>query len=154
MPIAVTTLGVWDERSLRWLRGLSNVCAASKDKFPATCFASLMIKTFRRSLVCQLQDYSLTLHGNGAKKFLITTSSVKVSDFYYTRIFNHFRLIINNVYPSRTNDFIYLFPYSYFHFSLKLLISKSIFYLYPQYLTLQNLQLKKFTFTVKNRGFV
>ncbi len=44
MPLAVTALDVWDERSLRWLRRLSDVCAAATSVSPGTALASLMTK--------------------------------------------------------------------------------------------------------------
>ena len=43
-PIAVTALGVWDERSLAWLRRFSGVCAAASGCDPGTSFASLMTR--------------------------------------------------------------------------------------------------------------
>jgi hypothetical protein len=42
VPLAVTALGVWDERSLRWLRKFSDVCAAATSTCPGVAFASLM----------------------------------------------------------------------------------------------------------------
>jgi hypothetical protein len=42
VPLAVTTLGVWDERSLRWLRRFSAVCAAASSIDSGQAFASLM----------------------------------------------------------------------------------------------------------------
>jgi hypothetical protein len=44
VPLAVTALGVWDERSLRWLRRFSDVCAAATSVSPGTALASLMTK--------------------------------------------------------------------------------------------------------------
>lgn len=43
-PLAVTTLGVWDERSLRWLKRFSDVCAISTGAERGSYFASLMIR--------------------------------------------------------------------------------------------------------------
>jgi hypothetical protein len=42
VPLAVTTLGVWDHRSLYWLRTFSDVCAAAKSMNRGVFFASLM----------------------------------------------------------------------------------------------------------------
>jgi hypothetical protein len=44
VPLAVTALGVWDERSLRWLRLFSAVCAAATSLDVGSYFASLMLK--------------------------------------------------------------------------------------------------------------
>jgi len=44
VPLAVTALGVWDERSLRWLRRFSDVCAAASATDSGFAFASLMTK--------------------------------------------------------------------------------------------------------------
>ena len=44
VPLAVTAMGVWDERSLRWLRKFSDVCAAATAADPGSLFASLMTK--------------------------------------------------------------------------------------------------------------
>jgi hypothetical protein len=44
IPLAVTAMGVWDERSLRWLRHFSDVCAAATSVDPGSSFASLMTK--------------------------------------------------------------------------------------------------------------
>ena len=44
VPLAVTALGVWDERSLRWLRRFSDVCAAASSLEVGQAFASLMTK--------------------------------------------------------------------------------------------------------------
>jgi hypothetical protein len=44
VPLAVTALGVWDERSLRWLRRFSDVCAAATSVSPGIALASLMAK--------------------------------------------------------------------------------------------------------------
>ena len=44
VPLAVTTLGVWDERSMRWLRRFSEVCAAATAKDTGQVFAALMIR--------------------------------------------------------------------------------------------------------------
>ena len=41
-PLAVTALGVWDERSLRWLRRFSDVCAAAAGTDGGSAFSSLM----------------------------------------------------------------------------------------------------------------
>ena len=43
-PLAVTALGVWDERSLLWLRRFSDVCAASLGLDNGTAFADLMTR--------------------------------------------------------------------------------------------------------------
>jgi hypothetical protein len=43
-PLAVTALGVWDERSLRWLRRFSDTCAAATAAEPGHMFASLMTR--------------------------------------------------------------------------------------------------------------
>ncbi len=42
-PLAVTAMGVWDERSLRWLRRFSDVCAAATSQSPGWTFSKLMI---------------------------------------------------------------------------------------------------------------
>ena len=42
MPLAVTALGVWDDLSLRWLRGFSNVCAAATSVSSGMALTSLM----------------------------------------------------------------------------------------------------------------
>jgi hypothetical protein len=44
VPLATTALGVWDERSLRWLRRFSDVCAAATSMDSGRAFASLMTK--------------------------------------------------------------------------------------------------------------
>jgi hypothetical protein len=44
VPLAVTAMGVWDERSLRWLRHFSDVCAAASASSPGTVFSSLMTR--------------------------------------------------------------------------------------------------------------
>ena len=44
VPLAVTALGVWDERSLQWLRRFSAVCAAASSMDVGMAFASLMTK--------------------------------------------------------------------------------------------------------------
>ena len=41
-PLALTAMGVWDERSLQWLRRFSDICAAAKGIDSGTAFASLM----------------------------------------------------------------------------------------------------------------
>ena len=43
-PLAVSALGVWDERSLRWLRRFSDVCAASTGSDKGTAFSDLMTR--------------------------------------------------------------------------------------------------------------
>ncbi len=47
-PLAVTAMGVWDDRSLRWLRTFSEVCAAAMVADPGSAFASLITMTRRR----------------------------------------------------------------------------------------------------------
>jgi hypothetical protein len=44
VPLATTALGVWDERSLRWLRHFSDVCAAASSISQGIAFASLMTR--------------------------------------------------------------------------------------------------------------
>jgi hypothetical protein len=44
VPLAVTAMGVWDERSLRWLRKFSDVCAAASASCQGAMFASLMTR--------------------------------------------------------------------------------------------------------------
>ena len=44
VPLAVTAMGVWDDRSLRWLRTFSDVCAAATAADPGSAFASLMTR--------------------------------------------------------------------------------------------------------------
>jgi hypothetical protein len=44
VPLAVTALGVWDERSVQWLRRFSAVCAAASSMDVGVAFASLMTK--------------------------------------------------------------------------------------------------------------
>jgi hypothetical protein len=44
VPLAVTALGVWDERSVLWLRRFSAVCAAASSMDVGVAFASLMTK--------------------------------------------------------------------------------------------------------------
>ena len=44
VPLAVTALGVWDERSLRWLRRFANVCAAATAVDPGSALAALMMR--------------------------------------------------------------------------------------------------------------
>jgi hypothetical protein len=44
IPLAVTALGVWDERSLRWLRRFSDVCAAATSEDTGSAWARLMTK--------------------------------------------------------------------------------------------------------------
>ncbi len=43
-PLAVTALGVWDERSLRWRHRFSDTCAAATAAEPGHMFASLMTR--------------------------------------------------------------------------------------------------------------
>ena len=43
-PLAVTAFGVWDERSLRWLRRFSDARAAANAAVPGEAFASLMAR--------------------------------------------------------------------------------------------------------------
>ena len=42
VPLAVTAVGVWDERSLRWLRRFSDVCAAALSEDTGSAWARLM----------------------------------------------------------------------------------------------------------------
>ena len=52
VPLAVTAMGVWDERSLRWLLHFSDVCAAASASNPGTVFfSSLMTRRFVGCLV-------------------------------------------------------------------------------------------------------
>lgn len=44
VPLAVTAAGVWDERSIRWLRRFSAVCAASLGVDSGSAFADLMVR--------------------------------------------------------------------------------------------------------------
>jgi hypothetical protein len=44
VPLAVTALGVWDERSLQWLRRFSAVCAAASSMDVGLAFTSLMTR--------------------------------------------------------------------------------------------------------------
>ena len=44
IPLAVTALGVWDERSLRWLRRFSDACAAATATPVGLAFSSLMTR--------------------------------------------------------------------------------------------------------------
>jgi hypothetical protein len=44
VPLAVTALGVWDERSLRWLRRFSDVCAAATSEDSGSAWARLMTR--------------------------------------------------------------------------------------------------------------
>ena len=43
VPLVVTTLGVWDWRSLRWLSHFSDVCAASLGEAAGSYFSSFMM---------------------------------------------------------------------------------------------------------------
>ena len=44
IPLAVTALGVWDERSFRWLRRFSDACAAASAIPVSLAFSRLMMK--------------------------------------------------------------------------------------------------------------